>query len=239
MHSYFIAIGNANSIEGLTTDIEVGMKAITRPSFPALKKKNKTYQVDGKDGDYYEDLGYQDRKIDIKYNFYDRKTIHDRVRRIRRFLDNAVGKKLAFSDDPEFFYIIKHLEYGDIERITKRIGNFTVSIIVEPFAYKFATNQFIEINSGDQVYNDGDFKSKPLIEIEGNGYIKLWINNNLIGFNVVDKTLIDCKKELCYREDELTNLKIGNYPILEKEFNNIRWEGNVKKVSLNPNYIYY
>lgn len=239
MLKYFIGIGNSESIEGLTRDLDIGLKATTRPHFPALKKRVKDYPVDGKDGSYYETLGYEDRIFNISYNFIDRKNIHDTVRRIRRFLDTATGKKLATSDDPEYFYLIKKVDYDDIERKKKTIGKFKVTFTLAPFAYKFSTNQFLEIKSGQQIYNDGDFKSKPILEIEGNGYIKLWVNNNLIGFNIVDKTIINCEKELCYRQDELTNLKIGKYPMLEKEFNTIKWEGNVVRVNLNPNYIYY
>lgn len=222
------------------TDLDLGLKSIKRPNFPSLKKRYNEYTVDGKDGMYYEFLGYEDRTFTIEYNFIDKKDIHNKVRLITKWLNNITDNKLVLSDNPEYFYLVKKLEYADIERSLKVLGKFNVTFTLEPFAYQFSTNEEIELKNNDEIYNDGDFESKPILEIEGNGYIKLWINDNLIGLNIADKVTVNSKMELCFKNGEIENArKEGDFPKLIIGFNTIRWEGNVNTISINPNSIYY
>ncbi|WP_346026073.1 distal tail protein Dit [Clostridium nitritogenes] len=221
-------------------DYDLEIKVVKRPNFSRLRKRYNEYQVDGKNGSDYEFLGYEDRKLSIEYNFVDRKNIYNKVRQIIKWLDNIEDHKLVLSDNPEYFYMVKKVDYDDIERSLKIIGKFTVEFTLEPFAYRFSTNESFEINNNEEIYNDGDFESKPIIEIEGNGYIKLWVNENLIELNIADKITINSKLELCFKNREIEPArKKGDFPKLKIGFNTIRWEGNVKKVSINPNCIYY
>lgn len=238
MLRYYVAIGS-ETVEGLSYDSDFGLKAISRSNFPALQRKVKSYEIDGVDGTQYETNGYQDRVFTVNYNFIDRNYINDSVRKIRKWLDNLVGKRLSLADDPEYFYFIKKVDYENIERIKKRKGKFSVTFTLAPFAYKFSNNQFIDVENGVSLYNDGDFESKPLIKVRGNGYVKMWINDFLIGFDVADEVLINSEKELCIESNINKNIKQGKYPLLKQEENIIRWEGNVVSVSINPNYIYY
>lgn len=221
-------------------DLDLGIKAVKRPNFPSLKKRYNEQEVDGKDGLEYEFLGYEDRALTIEYNFIDRKNIWGKVRKINRWLNSIQDYKLSLSDDPEYFYIVKKIEYDDIERKTKRVGSFNVTFILEPFAYSFDTNDYIEVKNNSKIYNDGDFKSKPIIDIEGNGYIRLWIDERVIELNIADKVTVNSKLELCFKNGEIEPArKKGDFPKLNIGFNTIRWEGNVRKVSINPNCIYY
>ncbi|GAA0069258.1 hypothetical protein UT300003_07810 [Clostridium sardiniense] len=234
MHNKFYVLFNG------ITDLELGIKPIRRPNFPSLKKIYNEHPVDGKDGSEYEFLGYEDRILTIEYNFIDRKNIYDKVRQITKWLNNIQDFKLCLGDDPEYFYIVKKLEYDDITRKFKRVGNFKVTFTLEPFAYQFSTNENFEIKNNEVIYNNGDFESKPIIEIEGNGYVKLWVNENLIELNIADIVTINSKLELCFKNKIIEPArKKGDFPILKMEFNTIRWEGNVRRVTINPNCIYY
>lgn len=222
------------------SDLDLGLKSIKRPNFPSLKKRYEEYPVDGKDGMDYEFLGYEDRYLTVEYNFIEKKDIHNKVRLITKWLNNITDNKLVLSDNPEYFYLVKKIEYDDIERSLKVLGKFNVTFTLEPFAYQFSTNEEIELKNNDEIYNDGDFESKPILEIEGNGYIKLWVNDNLIELNVADKVTVNSKLELCFKNKIIEPArKKGDFPILKMEFNTIRWEGNVRRITINPNCIYY
>lgn len=235
MHKFFVWFNGC-------ADLEIGIKPIRRPFFPALKKRYKEYYIDGKDGADYKFTGYENRTLNIEYNFIDRKNINETVRRIRRWLGNVKDNKLWFADDPSFFYIVKRVELEDIERKNKKIGKFKVSFILEPFAYSLDGAEEIEVNNNETLFNLGDFESKPIFKIIGEGEIKLYLNNNLIELNINGSIIINSKLELCYK-DNLNNLAnkqmSGDFPILKLDENTIRWEGDVKMVSIIPNYIYY
>lgn len=236
VHKYFIWFNNC-------TDLEIGIKAVKRPFFPSLKKRYREQQIDGKDGTDYKIIGYENRILVVEYNFIDRKNIHEKVRRIRRWLDNIKDKRLWEGDDPSYFYIVKKVEYDDIERKLKTIGKFKVTFTLEPFAYSFYGAEELKINNGDMLYNGGDFESKPIITIQGEGDIKLWINESLIELNLtMGKTTINSKLELCYKDtlDNPTNKYMkGDFPVLKLDENTIRWEGNIESINIIPNYIYY
>lgn len=234
MHNKFYILFNG------IKDLDLGIRPIKRPNFPSLKKRYNEQQIDGRDGTEFEFLGYEDRVLTIEYNFIDRKKIYNTVREIRRWLDNIQDYRLSLGDDPEYFYIVKKVEYDDVERKSKRIGSFNITFTLEPFAYQFNTNEDIELKNKSTIYNDGDFESKPTIEIKGNGYVKLWVNENLIELNISESVIINSKLELCLKNRIIERArKKGEFPKLKIGFNTIRWEGDVERVTINPNCMYY
>lgn len=221
-------------------DLDLGILPKTRPNFPALKKKYNEYTIDGKDGSEYEFMGYEDRILTIEYNFLDRENIHNKVRKITKWLNDIQDNRISLGDDPDYFYKVKKIEYDDIERKFKTIGRFKVTFTLNPFSYQFSTNEKIEINNNSKIYNDGDFESYPIFEIEGNGYVKLWVNDNLLELNISDSVTVDSEKELCFKNKIIEKAREkGDFPILKIGINTIRFEGNVSKVFINPNCMYY
>ena len=100
---------------------------VRRPDIVTPKRNYKEYDIPGRDGKYFEDLGtYDDITFNVNFNFkekkeYLNKTFRDYKRMIRK------SKTLMMMDDSEIFYKIKKVEFGDISREnTKEINAFVI-----------------------------------------------------------------------------------------------------------------
>ena len=109
---------------------------VRRPDIVTPKRNYKEYDIPGRDGKYFEDLGtYDDITFNINFNFkekreYLNKTFRDYKRMIRK------SKTLMMMDDSEIFYKIKKVEFGDISReSTKEINAFVATFTCDPYGY--------------------------------------------------------------------------------------------------------
>ena len=235
INKYHIVFNNLSSNS-------LGLSVISRPNFSSLKKKYNEYEVLGREGKLYEFLGYEDNVIEVKFNFCELNNINSKVRLIKKWLNNIENNKLSFSDDPLVFYKVKKVEYENIERKLKIKGSFNLKFICEPYFYSFSSQEEIEIKNDETLINDGDFISKPIIKIEGNGEVNLNINGKPIKLNIGQEIIINSELELCYRESlkDMQNSQMsGDFPILDIGENKISWDKNVKRLSIIPNYRYY
>ena len=82
---------------------------VRRPDIVTPKRNYKEYDIPGRDGKFFEDLGtYDDITFNINFNFkekreYLNKTFRDYKRMIRK------SKTLMMMDDSEIFYKISHI----------------------------------------------------------------------------------------------------------------------------------
>ena len=220
---------------------DLNLDIIKRPNFPTLTKNYEVYNVTGRNGGLYEFIGYEDRIIEIEFNLLERNNINNEIRRIRKWLDRVEDNKLAFSDDLQYFFKVKHIEYEVIERELNILGKFKVTFICDSFSYDFNSQKEIEVTNNSNIVNIGDFESKPILTLFGNGTTKLTINDSEILLNVGQEIILNSELELCYRNNfEMQNSKMaGNFPILKLGSNNIKWTGNITKVTIIPNFIFY
>lgn len=102
--------------------IEQKILPTTRPDIPAPVKNYNEYDIPGRDGKLYEDLGtYDDIEITLTFNYMCAPDQwHDTFRKCKKmFLD---AKTLEFSDDNEFYHRVKKAVINTNERVSKRIG---------------------------------------------------------------------------------------------------------------------
>ena len=98
------------------------------PNIPVPQKRYKETEVSGRDGKYLEEDGYEDIVIPVELNFLIKDTRwYDETRRIKNWLLSDINKELIFKDDAAFFYKVKKVTVGEIERTSRRIGNLTVN----------------------------------------------------------------------------------------------------------------
>jgi predicted phage tail component-like protein len=170
----------------------------------------------------YEDLGtYGDIEISIEFNFieYDPNNFNERLRQVKKWINNSNDSKLKFSDDLSYFFVVSKATISDSSRTFKKLGRFTVTFTCEPFMYLEEGQE--ERILGSNLNNNYEV-TQPIYKISGEGMLTLTCNGTSITANVGQNLTIDTKLGLSFRSDGgLTNITTGKYKdLFLKEGNN-------------------
>lgn len=231
-----------NIIFNNRSSLDLGIEVIKRPEIPSPQPIYNSYDITGKNGKEYEFEGYEDIEIEIDFNFLDRETMYERFLECKRWINTIKDNKLIFSDNLGVFYRVNYATITSNERVFKVIGKFTVTFNCEPFAYEFEGQNEIEVNNYSTVFNYGDFESKPIIKINGEGLVTINLNDEIIKVNVGQNIIINSYLELSYKEDKTpqnSNIK-GKYPVLKLGENSISYSGGrIDSFIIIPNWVIY
>lgn len=201
---------------------------VKRPDIPAPVKKINEHEILGRDGKLYQDSGfYNDIEIQIEFNYMSPQNLwHETYRKCKKLFFNA--KKIALSDDPEYFYKIKKTVIGTNERNSKRIGRFGVIFTLDPYAYLLSGLDPIKDYS--DIYNLYD-TSLPVYKIRGEGMCHLIVNKTDVTCNIGQNLTIDTALELSYREDgTLQNTSIN------KDYKDLRLLEGKNSISISRGF---
>lgn len=165
--------------------------------FPVLtlgEKNYDTYAVSGRRGELVGETNYiSNASLSITFS-----VISDRfcanVREIMNWLTGA--GKLKTSDDPDCYYSVLKVNYGDIDREIRKYGRFTVNFVIDPYLYR---------DDGDYEYADITYnlyaECKPIYKITGEGMCTLTVNGKTMTANVGQNLTIDTDRMIAYRQD--------------------------------------
>lgn len=216
---------NSNTITGL---IIQELPPITKPQI-----RTNITEIDGRDGDIVEYLGYSayDKIISIGLSKnYD-------INQVIKYFSNK--GTIVFSNEPDKLYYFEIVEKIDYERLVKfRTAN--VRLHIQP--YKYLLNEtIVDVNITSQtqlvVNNQGLEKSKPIIKLYGTGIIALSINGvEVFETNISDSYItIDSFEEEAYKDGVLKNRDMtGQFPTLEVGNNTITWVGSLTRIIVDP-----
>ena len=202
---------------------------ITKPSV-----RVKETVIDGVDGSFIEELGYES---------YD-KTIAIGLK-IGADIDEVMGffagnGEIVFSNEPERYYIARVIKSIDFARLLRfRVAKVTFR--VQPFKYNRVEveRQATSERTSMIIENIGNHTAKPIITITGTGTVVLSVNDTEIcrytfpdGENTV---ILDSEKQDAYL-DSITNLRNrkmdGEFPVFAKGNNVLAWSGQVESVQI-------
>lgn len=163
-----------------------------------------------------------------------------KIQEITEWLFDITDNKLIFDDNLEKCYIVKRVELDNFEDYKKLYSRFTINFVCQPFlrySYEIAN----EISNGQIIYNNGSMESRPYIELElpsTEANIQISINDNTFQINKAKgNVIIDCLLLNCRNEEG--NLRtIGEFPILVKGYNTIKWIGNINKFKIKNNFMF-
>lgn len=230
-NNYYLIFNNRSNIE-------VGLSIVSRPAIPSPKQKINSISVPGADGTYTEILGYEDISISVELNRVCRQSLNDFIRKVNEWLYCIQDRKLYFSDDLDFFYRVKRVVVDDKTRKRKTYTTFNVTFICEPYQYAEDGRFEFMIQSGAEIFNPYFVESLPIFKIEGEGLMKLRVNDQLVEVNVGQAIIIDSDKKLTYRDDgSLSNVsQKGAYPALRPGKNIINVEnGRLDRLLIQTN----
>lgn len=186
--NYFIFKNvDSRNIQGL---IVQELPPITKPAM----RINIT-EIDGRDGEIIEELGYQayDKMVLIGL------TKDYNINEIISFL-NGQGK-LILSNETDKYYNVKIIEQIDFERLVK-FRTAKVKFHTQPYKYK-TDDEYVLAN--DSIENEGNEESQPIIRLERleSDTVDITINevNIKYKFNNEAYVEIDCEKKTIQYEN--------------------------------------
>lgn len=200
-----------------------------RPSIPSAVRKVKTIEIPGRDGVLTELGEFAPTEFEMKFNFITRREdFHNKCDAIKKWL-SPTNCKLIFSDNPDWFYKINYFEMEEIERLTDRVGVFSVTAHISD-GLKYSVQGSKELNIADVKLNQY-LDCKPIYKITGEGMCTLTVNGKTMRANVGQNLTIDTEKMMAYRKDgTLMNTSVtGNYEDLYLKSGN-------NTISISPNF---
>lgn len=218
---------SSKEIEGL---VITDLPPITKP-----KMKVNSIDIDGRDGDILENLGYESYTKNVGIGLTRNFNI-DEV--IKYFTGSG---ELIISDEPDKVYIATIFDDVDYERLLM-MRKATIKYHVQPFKYlKDEKKVILEVNdeTSVEVTNEGLEISKPIFVLEGTGVVEIAVN----GINIFKYTFpenerivtIDSLEEEAYQDGVYKNRNmIGEFPKLKVGKNIISWTGSLSKIEIEP-----
>ena len=206
------------------------------PPISKPKIRTQVEEIDGRDGDIVTSLGYSAYDKTLKIGLYGNYRIDD----IISYFDSS--GVVTFSNEVDKFYRYQIIEQIDFERLV-RFRTATVKFHVQPFKYsRVETKKVFPIGRDDVtsvvVRNSGNTISRPIVTIEGEGNVSLYLNGKsilAINFGEDRSITIDTERMEAYNGNVLKNRHVvGDYDnfSLSAGLNTISWSGKIKKITL-------
>ena len=216
---------NSNTIPGLLIQ-----------ELPSISKPPMRYsvmEVDGRDGDIIDELGYGSYDKTLLLGLKSNADINQVIKYFSGQGD------LILSNESDKYYKAKILERIDYERLIRyKVAN--IIFHVEPFKYKVSeTVTDLTINNEESltVTNSGLEDSKPLITLYGSGDVTFTLDGvDIFTIDIDDDyVVIDSDEQNAYKGSTLKNRNmIGNFPILNPGANVITWTGTLTRIVVDP-----
>lgn len=205
-----------------------------RSATPRFSEQLKPF---GMNGSYNQEEGvYESYERTIRI-FFER--FSDLATLVEKF--RAVGNQLEFSNQPDSIFYADLLE-TEITPKGMYGWELAIKLDMQPFRYQKA-NEPVVLTSTGTIDNIGTVYSEPVIEIEGNGDISLTIGKQSMYLSIIGKATIDCRqgKQNIYNANgavQNTLRKRGGFFEIPVGRNGVTFTGNVRKVTIRPNWRY-
>lgn len=191
----------------------------------------------GMNGSYNQEEGaYENYERTIRI-FFER--FSDLATLIEKF--NTVENQLEFSNQPDSLF---YADFLDTEITQKGMYGWELAIKLDMQPFRYPKNvEPIVLTSTGTIDNIGTVYSEPVIEIEGSGDVSLTIGQKTMYLTVNTKATIDCRqrKQNIYNAAgavQNTLRKRGGFFEIPVGRNGVTYTGNVRKVTIRPNWRY-
>ena len=205
------------------------------PPISKPKMRIKETEIDGVDGSFIEELGYEtyDKTLVIglrgKYD-------------IDEVIEYFTGEgTMVFSNEPDKYYKVRIIGQVDYERLL-RFKTAKIKMKVQPYKYlyKEPKQEFEKPVGSIILVNNGLETSKPIIHIIGSGTIEFKMEDiTIFSYTFPEgdtEVTIDSEKQDAYLGTELKNRNMtGEFPTLKVGKNNITWSGAITSIEVTPN----
>ncbi|MCL1904229.1 MAG: phage tail protein [Oscillospiraceae bacterium] len=216
-----------NSINSRT---DLGLRITQPPVIPMSNRLVDSIAVDGREGSLTILRGWEDVKFNMKAALLG----GNQHRRFREILPMILTTKtVSFSDDPDVYYNVKHVQAGTLERRMYSLYEFSLTFVCSPFRY-IQNTMPVTMTSSGTVTNIGTVYSLPKIVVFGTGSRTLTINGKPIILNILSGSLtLDSELKTCYFGNVAQNQNMqGDFPVFEVGSNNIVLGSGISKIEV-------
>lgn len=200
-----------------------GLKILQLPPITKPKKRVTETYINGVDGCFIEELGYDTYTKSIEIALVGKFDVDEVI----NYFDGT--GTITFSNEPTKYYNATIIDQIDYERLI-RYRTATIKFMVQPYKYLILENKYDALKN--DVINKGFVNSLPLIHIKGSGLVEIAIND-YIQFTYTfpseeDEVYIDCEKQEAYLGSYLRNRNMaGVFPELKSGLNTFKVNGSV------------
>lgn len=224
-------------INGFNTSSLPGCVVTDFGKVEAAKPKGEKATLYGVNGSY--------RVLDGSFDSYERTfTLH-----VKKMVEiSSILDKFQSNDNVlEFSYQLGSLFYANFvtasfEPFGNHAWKLEIKLTMQPFRYQKDVAPVV-LTTADTINNPGTIYSEPIIEIEGDGDISLTIGRKTMYLTIKTKATIDCRqgKQNIYNATgavQNTLRKRGGFFEIPPGNSGIAFVGNVRKVTIKPNWRY-
>ena len=224
-------------INGFNTSTLPGCVVTDFGKVEAAKPRGEVANLHGVNGSY--------RVLDGSFDSYERTfTLH-----VKKMVEiSSILDKFQSNDNVlEFSYQLGSLFYANFvtasfEPFGNHAWKLAIKLDMQPFRYQKDSEPIVFTVSGT-ISNPGSVYSEPIIEIEGDGDISLTIGRKTMYLTIKTKATIDCRqgKQNIYNATgavQNTLRKRGGFFEIPSGNSGIAFVGNVRKVTIKPNWRY-
>lgn len=222
---------------------DFGVYVINRPTVTSPKRKVDYVDVPGRSGTLkYDSNAYEDITISVEcgiVNRGDTSGIYYNIEDIKAWLFGVGESTLVFSYMGDRYYLAQVVNQLDFNISYKRVGEFVIVFNCKPFQFAFDNSKITIENNNTNIINAGSVCSKPIIEVFGSRDINLSVNEkNIQLFKISNKIILNSEIQDAYDNDfkNLNSKVLGSFLDFEVGNNIIKWEGNVTKLRITPNW---
>lgn len=204
-------------------------------NYPSISITNEEYEeikVEGRSGSLIINKGtYPDKKIPFTFTILSPQLEID-FERVYEWLTEIEDNRLIFGREDRC-YKVKKVNFKDIQKQFRTIGEFDVTFLCEPFTQDLEKTVHEITSSGYKIYYNGNAPGDTLIKVYGTGNIQLTVNsetmqiNNVADYVEIDSDLLQVRNKDKTSKDDDTS---GDFILLEKGINAISYTGNVTKI---------
>lgn len=224
-------------INGFNTSTLPGCVVTDFGEVSGAKPRGEVASLHGVNGSY--------RILDGSYESYERTFKFY----IKKLIDiSVIVDKFQPNDNIlEFSYHPESVFYANFLTATyKPDGNhaweLTIKLTMQPFRYQKTVNSEVFTAPGT-ITNPGTVYSEPVIEIEGSGDVSLTIGRKTMYLTINNKATIDCrqgKQNIFNASGAVQNTlrKRGGFFEIHVGLNGVTYTGDVRKVTIRPNWRY-
>nr|DAK36049.1 MAG TPA: distal tail protein [Caudoviricetes sp.] len=158
---------------------------------------------------------------------------------IEKFHDGK--NEIVFGYQPDSLFYAEYIS-ASYHRNGPHAYTLDVKLLMHPFRYPKSVEPVV-LTSPGTIDNIGTVYSEPIIEIEGNGDVSLTIGRKTMHLTISNKATIDCRqgKQNIYNATgavQNTLRKRGGFFEMPVGRNGVTYTGNVRKVTIRPNWRY-
>lgn len=158
---------------------------------------------------------------------------------IEKFHDGK--NEIVFGYQPDSLFYAEYIS-ASYHRNGLHAYTLDIKLLMHPFRYPKSVAPVVLTNAGT-IENIGTVYSEPIVEIEGNGDVSLTIGRKTMHLTVNNKATIDCrqgKQNIFNASGAVQNTlrKRGGFFEIPVGRNGVTFTGNVRKVTIRPNWRY-